>query len=76
MSRWLSFLLAYFVATGVYWAFLRQASYTFPDNLKSFAAGILGRQLAIMTDPIFWLIVILLYGILGSKVAHDFLSKS
>lgn len=63
MSRWLSFLLAYIGATGIYWALLRQEAYVLPNNLTAIVADLLGRQLAIMTEvvPIFWLILALIY---------------
>ena len=63
MSRLLSFLISYIGATAIYWAFLRQEVYVFPNNLTAITADILGRQLAIMTEavPIFWIILVLIY---------------
>lgn len=73
MSRWLSFLLAYIGATAIYYAFLRQRP--FPD-VYDFFYTFLGRQVAIMTDPVFWLTVLLIYGALGSQIVESLFKKN
>ncbi|GJM01970.1 MAG: hypothetical protein DHS20C08_04710 [Rhodomicrobium sp.] len=69
MSKFFSLLLGFIGATMIYWGFLRSEPYTSPNGFTHIAADLIGRQAAIMTDPIFWFCTFIAYAVIRFVVS-------